>query len=115
MLYHCELNVNHTRVMDFKLSLTVEVVGKPETLVLNFQIVSFRKEVEFLKAGKYEVKNIELAELMIDHCLNRLKEGNVFGSGFILAMNKDYPHFVVESNYTVVYDSTHADTDLEEE
>ena len=54
------------------------------------------------------MKNIELAELMVTHSLNRLVEEKVFGSGWPL-FPKDYPHFIVEENMTIVYDSTHVD------
>jgi hypothetical protein len=45
---------------------------------------------------------------MITHCLNKLNDRKVFGSGWKL-YQRDYPHFVVDSHYTVVYDSTHVD------
>ena len=54
----------------------------------------------------FKVENEELANLMIKHSLNRLKEEAVFGSGWSL-WPKDYPHFMVADNFTVVYDSTH--------
>lgn len=45
---------------------------------------------------------------MVSHSMNRLLEEKVFGSDWPL-FPKDYPHFIVEHNYTVVYDSTHVD------
>ncbi len=48
---------------------------------------------------------------MINHSLNRLLEEKVFGSDWPL-FPKDYPHFIVEQNYTIVYDSTHVDPEI---
>lgn len=46
---------------------------------------------------------------MIKHSLNRLYEGKLFGSGWPLHPQRDYPHFVSELGSTLVYDSTHID------
>jgi hypothetical protein len=51
---------------------------------------------------------------MIRHCLNRLYEGNLFGSGWPMSPPRDYPHMMTEENYTIVYDSTHVDPHLSE-
>lgn len=45
---------------------------------------------------------------MITHSLNRLLGHKTFGSGWKL-YERDYPNFMVEDYYTVVYDSTHVD------
>ena len=50
---------------------------------------------------------------MVTHSLNRMLDEKVFGSGWPL-YHRDYPHFIVEHNYTVVYDSTHIDPDSPE-
>lgn len=47
---------------------------------------------------------------MVMHSLNRLRNTEVLGSGWPI-YPKDYPHFMVEENYTVIYDSTHVDPD----
>lgn len=46
---------------------------------------------------------------MVKHSLNRLLGHKTFGSGWEL-FPRDYPHFIVENNYTVVYDSTHVES-----
>ena len=68
-------------------------------------MINFDFKATYLNSP-YKVENVELADLMIKHSLNRLKEGHVFGSGWNL-WPKDYPHFMVADNFTVVYDSTH--------
>lgn len=52
---------------------------------------------------------------MVKHSLNRLYERRLFGSGFPYSPPRDYPHFIVEDNYTVVYDSTHVDSSNRED
>lgn len=44
---------------------------------------------------------------MIAHSLNRLYEGKLFGSGWPLHPQRDYPHFETDIYDTVVYDTTH--------
>jgi hypothetical protein len=46
---------------------------------------------------------------MVNHSLNRLYEGRLFGSGFLTHPKRDYPHFEAEVHATVIYDSTHVD------
>lgn len=53
--------------------------------------------------------NKDLAEHMVMHSLNRLMNEKVFGSGWPL-YGRDYPHFIVEDNYTIVYDSSHIES-----
>ncbi len=45
---------------------------------------------------------------MVRHSLNRLKFGPIFGSGWPIR-SRDYPQFIVEEDYTILYDSTHVD------
>lgn len=59
----------------------------------------------------YQIQNPMLGQHMITHSLNRLIGHKTFGSGWKL-YTRDYPHFIVEDNYTVVYDSTHVDPHL---
>jgi hypothetical protein len=47
---------------------------------------------------------------MVKFSLNRLYEGRLFGSGYPLYPARDYPEFITETNFTVVYDSTHVNT-----
>ena len=56
------------------------------------------------------MQNKELADHMIMHSMNRLKGSEVFGSGWPI-YPKDYPHFIVEQDYAIIYDSTHVDPD----
>jgi len=44
---------------------------------------------------------------MIQSSLNRIYEGLIFGSGWPMSPPRDYPHFMTQINYTVVYDSSH--------
>lgn len=46
---------------------------------------------------------------MITHSLNRLLGQKVLGSGWEF-YPRDYPQFMVEDNYTVLYDSTHVES-----
>ena len=57
----------------------------------------------------YKIENEELARHMVQHSLNRVYETHVFGDGWDL-FPRDYPHFHVEHDFTLVYDSTHIDT-----
>jgi len=41
------------------------------------------------------MKNKELAQTMVNRCLNRMYHGNLFGSGWPLSPPRDYPHFIV--------------------
>jgi|LakMenEpi03Aug12_release.lakeMendotaPanAssembly.Ray.scaffolds.fasta_scaffold4026741_2 hypothetical protein len=44
---------------------------------------------------------------MVGHSLNRLYEGKLFGSGWALHPQRDYPHYETDLNDAVVYDTTH--------
>lgn len=50
---------------------------------------------------------------MIRHSLNRIYEDKVFGSGWPLHPQRDYPQFESEIASTVVYDSTHVSLEWE--
>ena len=56
--------------------------------------------------------NKELGKAMIRHSLNRLYDGNLFGSGWPMSPPRDYPNMMAEDNFTIVYDSTHVDPHL---
>lgn len=51
---------------------------------------------------------------MVKHSLNRLYEVNLYGNNYPVSPPRDYPHMIVEENYTIVYDSSHIDPDLPE-
>ena len=104
--YDCDLRISGIKITDFKVALTSVVEGVAHSDHLKFHVVGFSRDVQFFIYDGYEVRNLELAELMVSHSLNRLMERHVFGSNWPL-YTKDYPHFMVEENYTVVYDSTH--------
>lgn len=44
---------------------------------------------------------------MIRHSLNRLYDTKLFGSGWPLYPQRDYPHFETETTASFVYDSSH--------
>lgn len=39
---------------------------------------------------------------------------NLFGNNYPVSPPRDYPHMIVEDNFTIVYDSSHIDPDLPE-
>lgn len=55
----------------------------------------------------YKMQNKPLADAMIKYSLNRLYGNKLFGSGWPLNPQRDYPHFEAEISATVVYDTTH--------
>lgn len=59
------------------------------------------------------MQNEDLARAMVSHSLNTLYHGYLFGSGFPQFPPRDYPHFIAEHNYTIVYDSTHVDSTMQ--
>lgn len=106
--FDCELSISRSKISDFKVNLQAVVEGFPDSDHIDFYVVGHGRSVQFFTYDGYEVTNLELAELMISHSLNRMVEEKVFGSDWPL-FSKDYPHFIVQDNYTVVYDSTHVD------
>ena len=56
------------------------------------------------------MENQDLARLMISNSLNTLYNTDLYGSGFPQFPPRDYPHFIAEENFTIVYDSTHVDS-----
>lgn len=44
---------------------------------------------------------------MVSRSINRLYESKLFGSEWPIHPERDYPHFEVEHDYTVVFDTTH--------
>lgn len=82
---------------------------------MKFKLKSHEEFTSFYPYGGYKIENEELAKLMVKHSLNRIYEGNLFGSGFPYSPPKDFPHFLAEDNYTIVYDSTHVDPHQDDE
>ena len=106
MRYDCHLEIRNEKVTDILLDLKVGVEGHPKRDHLNFKIVKHSQQATFTPQGTYKLLNKELADLMVSDCLNRLYEGNYFGSGWPQSPPKDYPGFRVEENYTAVIDSS---------
>lgn len=112
MEYDCQLNAHKGKINDFNIKLTMEIEGVAKRDHLTFKIDRVDHEVTFSSYDEYKVENLELAHMMVKHSLNRLHEAEVFGSGWRL-IPRDYPHFHVENHYTVIYDSTHIDPNME--
>lgn len=94
--FDCHLNVAKKVVSNFKMNnLTFIVEGRAHSDHMKFHVIGFSKSVQFFEYDGYKVENLELAELMITHSMNRLLEEKVFGSDWPL-FPKDYPHFIVE-------------------
>lgn len=110
--YDCELNIERQKFIDFAINLKVAVQGRPNFTNLNFRYHGAEQEIFFYPYGGFVFQNKELAQAMARHSISRLFEGTVFGSGWPQSPPRDYPHFMVEENYTVVYDSTHVDPHL---
>ena len=108
--YDCELNINKNKILGFRVNLGLNVHGRANRDTIDFHVVHFNQTSTFTPYSDYKVVNLELAQHMVTHSLNRLLENKVFGSGWKI-YTRDYPHFIVEDNYTVIYDSTHVDPD----
>ena len=80
----------------------------PNETHLNFKIIEAEGTPIFKPVTGFEVKNRQLAEHMILHSLNRLKEGYTFGSGWKI-YPRDYSHILVQDDFIVIYDSTHVE------
>ena len=44
---------------------------------------------------------------MVSRSISRLYDTKLFGSGWPLHPQRDYPNFEVERDFTIVYDTTH--------
>ena len=49
---------------------------------MHFKLKKHDQHPHFYPYGQYEIKNLELAELMVKHSLNRMYEINLFGNGY---------------------------------
>ena len=107
--FDCELNIQKTKITDFAIGLQLEVEGVPMESTMDFKLRSHEQFVSLYQYSDYKYLNEELARVMIKHCLNRLYDSNLFGSGWPMSPPRDYPHMMTEENYTIVYDSTHVD------
>ena len=107
--YDCELNIRKEKFVDFSIGLTLEVEGHPGAQFQHFRLVGHDQFPSFYPYGDFKMQNPELATLMVKHSLNRMYEVNLFGSGYPVSPPRDYPHMIMEDNYTIVYDSTHID------
>ncbi len=112
--FDCELNIKREKIMTFAVGLQLEVQGIPQQTTMDFKFRGHEEFVTFYQYADYKIINEQLARAMIRHCLNRLYEGNLFGSGWPMSPPRDYPHMMTEENYTIVYDSTHVDPHLSE-
>ena len=112
--YNCELNVKREKIVDFAVGLELEIEGNPHQNFMHFRLRGHSQFPHFYPYGDYKMQNQELAELMVKHSLNRLYEVNLYGNNYPVSPPRDYPHMIVEDNYTIVYDSSHIDPDLPE-
>ena len=105
MKYECSLSVQGTEFATMDLSLWLTIVGKPRARNLDFKLHSHYHQAKILGLGLYTVQNLELAEAMVSHSLNRLYDTHLFGSEWPLSPPRDYPHFAVTNDFTIVYDA----------
>lgn len=107
--YDCELNVDRDKILDLAIGLVLSIEVAPTQNQLNFKLRSHDQFPTFYPYGEYKIQNNVLAELMVKHSLNRLYEKRLFGSGWPFSPPMDYPHVMLEDNFTHLYDSTHVD------
>jgi len=103
----CQLNINRTKILDFTIGLELEVQGRPTSDYVDFYLKSHTEFVTYFETTAFKLQNVALADAMVKHSLNRLYEAKLFGSGWPLHPQRDYPHYETELASTVVYDSTH--------
>jgi hypothetical protein len=92
------------------IGLVAEVEGVPRASTLDFRFRRHDEFISYFPAGDYKLANLELANLLVHSSLNRLYEGNLFGSGWPLSPPRDFPQMTTRDNYTIVYDSTHVES-----
>lgn len=113
--FDCELNIQRTKILNFAVGLQAEVEGVADATALNFKFRRHEEFVSFYKYADYEIIHEDLGTAIVKHCLNRLYEGFLFGSGWPLSPPRDYPHLLTEENDLAIYDSTHIDPHLIDE
>ena len=87
--------------------IEAEIDIVPTANTLNFRLLRHEEEVELNQYHEYVIHNSDLAKLMIHHSINRLYDGNLFGSSWPISPPKDYPRPLAAKNFTLIYDSTH--------
>lgn len=105
-LHTCSLSIQNTKVTEFDVKLTLQVDVLSNETNLNFRIIHSDASVVFKSVPNFQLKNRELAQHMINHSLNRMKEGYTFGSGWKI-YPRDYSHVMMADDHIVIYDSTH--------
>lgn len=103
----CQLSIRGVKIIDFAVGLELEIQGKPQSDTIDFVLKSHTEFITYYETTGYKLQNKELADAMIKHSLNRLYEWPLFGSGWPLNPQRDYPHFLSEATASLVYDSTH--------
>lgn len=93
--FECFLLIKAEKIIDFTVELRLTIAGQPTANFLNFRILNHSQIIYFKPTSKYPLGNQRLAEAMIGDSLNRIYEGNLFGSGWPQSPPKDYPHFRV--------------------
>lgn len=89
--------------------MTLMVEGRPNQTAIDFHIIhTDTHNVTLIPYLDYKIANKDLALHMIAHSIGRLVGHRTFGSGWKL-YQRDYPHFITEDHYSIVYDSTHVD------
>lgn len=112
MHFDCELNILREKFLDFGINVDFEVAGVPFERNISFSLRRHNQNVTFYPYGQFKMENEELARLMVQNSFNTLYNGYLYGSGFPQSPARDYPHFIAEENYTIVYDSTHVDSQM---
>jgi len=105
--FDCEINIKRSKILDFSVSLQLEVEGIPMAASVEFKLRNHQQQVTLFPYGDYKILKEELGKAMVSHSHNRLYEEWLFGSGWPLSPPRDYPHFSAETDFTIVYDSSH--------
>ena len=61
---------------------------------MNFELENFELSVAFHDYHNFKIVDKELAKSIIKDCLNRMREGSLFGSGFPTGSFKNQ-HYVI--------------------
>lgn len=101
------MSINRTKIIEFAVGLELEIQGVPQSGYVDFYLKSHTEFVSYYDAFGFKMENKPLADAMIKNSLNRLYNMKLFGSGWPLTPQRDYPHFMTEATATVVYDTTH--------
>lgn len=86
----------------------MQVEASANSTHLNFHIIHSEGVYNFKLVPDFVMKNQELAQHMITHSLQRLKEGLTFGSGWKI-FPRDYAHVTINDDFVFIYDSTHVE------